>query len=149
MIGDLCENKGADKNAVLHSIGGDSRIGNKYFRPGYSFGGPCFPRDTEALQQVLEQNSVSGCLLGATRFMNQKHVEHQGYQLLKEGKDVHVIEDICYKENSVIPIVEESAKLKIAEYLVSEGAKVVIKDVPHMLDEVKKEYGHIFSYETK
>ena len=149
MIGDLCENKGADKNAVLHSIGGDSRIGNKYFRPGYSFGGPCFPRDTEALQQVLQQNNVSGSLLEGTRFMNQKHVEHQGDQLLREAKDVYIIEDICYKENSVIPIVEESAKLKIADYLVSKGAKVVIKDVPHMLDEVKKEYGNIFNYQSK
>ena len=52
-------------------------------------------------------------------------------------------------QRNVIPIVEESAKLKIADYLVSKGAKVVIKDVPHMLDEVKKEYGNIFSYQSK
>ena len=49
MVGDLCDNLNANKELVLNSIGSDSRIGTKYFKPGYSFGGPCFPRDTKAL----------------------------------------------------------------------------------------------------
>ena len=59
MISDLCDTMGANKYKVLNSIGGDSRIGNKYFRPGYSFGGPCFPRDTKALALLLEQNKIN------------------------------------------------------------------------------------------
>ena len=55
MISDLCDNSGCNKKKVLKAIGSDSRIGNKYFNPGYSFGGPCFPRDTEALRIVLEK----------------------------------------------------------------------------------------------
>ena len=52
-LSDVCDKLGADKNSVLKSVGSDSRIGNKYFNPGYSFGGPCFPRDTKALKQIV------------------------------------------------------------------------------------------------
>ena len=40
-------------------------------------------------------------------------------------------------------------KLKIAEYLAKNGKKVIIKDVSHMILEVKKEFGNLFSYEEK
>ena len=63
-----------------------------------------------------------------------------------EDKTAYTIENICYKENSKIPIIEESAKLKIAKRLVEAGKVVTIKDEKHMIDEVKKEYGNLFKY---
>lgn len=33
MISDVCDECGANKDKVLNAVGGDSRIGNKYFRP--------------------------------------------------------------------------------------------------------------------
>ena len=65
-ISDVCDKIGADKDRVLDSVGSDSRIGNKYFRPGYSFGGPCFPRDTRALALFVDSNSVNNDLLLST-----------------------------------------------------------------------------------
>ena len=44
----------ADAAHILKAIGMDSRIGNKYLKPGTPFGGPCFPRDTIALSNVLK-----------------------------------------------------------------------------------------------
>jgi len=149
MISDVCDRLGADKNIVLKSIGRDSRIGNKYFNPGYSFGGPCFPRDTKALKQVIDSVNINSDLLDATTKYNEEHSLFQTNQLLKEGKEAYVIEDICYKEGSKIPIIEESAKLKIAKNLVKAGKKVIIKDESHMIDEVIKEYGNLFEYELK
>jgi len=149
MISDVCDRLGADKNIVLKSVGGDSRIGNKYFNPGYSFGGPCFPRDTKALKQVIDSVNINSDLLGATTTYNEEHSLFQTNQLLKEGKEEYVIEDICYKEGSKIPIIEESAKLKIAKNLVKAGKKVIIKDESHMIDEVIKEYGNLFEYQLK
>jgi len=149
MISDVCDTLGADKKAVLKSVGGDSRIGNKYFNPGYSFGGPCFPRDTKALKQVVDSVKINSDLLTSTTKYNEEHVTFQANQLLEENKDTYVIENICYKENSKIPIIEESAKLKIAKKLVEEGKKVIIKDESHMINEVIKEYGNLFDYELK
>jgi nucleotide sugar dehydrogenase len=149
MISDLCDNVGADKHTVLYAIGSDSRIGNKYFRPGNSFGGPCFPRDTKALKQLMDQNDIESSLLAATTQYNQEHIYFQVQQLLREERDEYVVENVCYKENSTIPLIEESAKLKIAHELVVMGKKVTIVDVPELIDEVKKEYGNIFNYQCK
>ena len=146
MISDVCDLAGADKYAVLNSIGGDSRIGNKYFRPGYSFGGPCFPRDTKALKQFVDQMKINSDLLTATARYNEEHIEFHVNQLLSEERNEYVIENVCYKENSKIPIIEESAILKIAKRLVEAGKKVIIKDEKQLIDEVKKEYGNIFEY---
>jgi hypothetical protein len=56
---------------------------------------------------------------------------------------------VCYKEDSTIPIIEESAKLKIAEQLVKTHKKqIIIKDTANIIAEVKKEYGTLFDYEV-
>ena len=115
MISDVCDTIGANKEKVLDSIGSDSRIGNKYFRPGYSFGGPCFPRDTRALALFVEQNNINNELLLSTTKYNQLHSDFLTQKLLDENKDEYIIENVCYKEDSKIPIIEESAKLQIAK----------------------------------
>ena len=146
MISDVCDSIGANKEKVLDSIGSDSRIGNKYFRPGYSFGGPCFPRDTRALALFVDQNNINNELLLSTTKYNQLHSDFLTQKLLDENREEYVIENICYKENSKIPIIEESAKLQIAKKLVQSGKKVTIKDEIQLINEVKKEYGILFKY---
>ena len=146
MISDVCDTIGVDKYHVLDSVGSDSRIGNKYFRPGYSFGGPCFPRDTKALALFIDQNDINNELLLATSKYNELHSDFLTQKLLAEVREEYVIENICYKENSKIPIIEESAKLKIAKKLIKAGKRVIIKDEIHLINEVKKEYGNIFEY---
>jgi len=146
MISDVCDSIGADKYRVLDSIGSDSRIGNKYFRPGYSFGGPCFPRDTRALALFVDQNNINNELLLSTTKYNNLHSDFLTQKLLNENQEEYVIENICYKEDSKIPIIEESAKLQIAKQLVQHSKKVTIKDEIQLINEVKKEYGNIFNY---
>ena len=146
MISDYCNIIGANQNEVLDSIGSDSRIGNKYFRPGYSFGGPCFPRDTKALNLCLQKENIVADLLDATTKYNYEHIKFQAQELLDLNQDEYVIENICFKENSKVPIIEESAKLKIAEILIKNGKKVIIKDEIQLIQEVQKEYGKLFEY---
>ena len=145
MISDVCDVVGADKYKVLQSIGSDSRINNKYFTPGYSFGGPCFPRDTRALKQFIDKNNVNSDLLEATTKYNNEHIIFQAEQLIDENKDEYIFKKVCYKD-SEIPLIEESAKLRIAKYLVDKGKKVIINDNKDIIDEVKKEYGNIFDF---
>jgi UDPglucose 6-dehydrogenase len=148
MISDLCDTIGADKHVVLNSIGTDSRIGNKYFRPGYSFGGPCFPRDTKALKQLMDRHQINSQLLESTTKYNDEHVRFQANQLLQQKLDVYIFEGVCYKENSLIPLIEESAKLKIAAIIVKEKQRVIIRDTALIIQEVKKEYGDMFEYDV-
>ena len=148
MISDVCDECGVDKHKVLNSVGSDSRIGNKYFKPGYSFGGPCFPRDTKALKQFVDKLQINSDLLVATTKYNEEHIKYQTEQLLKENpeKEEFMFKDVCYKENSKIPIIEESAKLKIAANLAHMGKKITIRDEKQLIDEIKKEYGNLFNY---
>ena len=146
MISDVCDQVGADKECVLESIGYDSRIGNKYFKPGYSFGGPCFPRDTKALKLFVDKCNINSDILAGTTKMNEEHIIYQANQLLKLNKEQYVIEDVCYKDGVDIPLIEESAKLKIAKILVENGKTVIIKDNELIINEVKKEYGNLFKY---
>jgi len=147
MLSDVCDKLNVRKEKVLDSIGSDKRIGNKYFRPGYSFGGPCFPRDTKALQLFLDQNDIESDLLKATTSYNLKHIEVEVERLLELNLDEYIFENVCFKENCSVAIIEESAKLKIAKKLFSKGKKVIIKDNNKVIEEVKKEYGNIFNYQ--
>jgi nucleotide sugar dehydrogenase len=148
-ISDLCDVMGANKFNVLKAVGTDSRINPKYFNPGYSFGGPCFPRDTKAMKLLLNNHKIPSDILDGTIVSNEEHVTFQTSQLLKTNLDEYIIENICYKENSLVPIIEESAKLKIAKQLHENKKHVIIKDIPELLLEVKKEYGNIFEYHEK
>jgi nucleotide sugar dehydrogenase len=150
MISDFCDKVGADKFKVLDSIGSDRRIGTRYFRPGFSYGGPCFPRDTKAMKQLLDKHGIDSGILAETTKYNQSHVDFQT-DLLRRNLNVveYVFENVCYKENSRIPLIEESAKLKIAKQLVQYGKKVVIYDYADIIVEVKKEFGNLFTYRVK
>jgi nucleotide sugar dehydrogenase len=162
MVSDLCDQLGANKQTVLQAVGSDTRIGRKYFNPGLSFGGPCFPRDTKALKQLMDQNQIPSNILKATTEYNEEHNRRYAEYLISdnpvlkqsaqqatgavENDNAILFTNVCYKEGSQIPIIEESAKLKIAEALVKQyNKKVIIKDTPDIIREVKKEYGSLFS----
>jgi UDPglucose 6-dehydrogenase len=148
MVADLCDEMGANKNTVLDAIGSDSRIGNKYFKAGFSFGGPCFPRDSIAFQQVFEKYNIPNDMLKSVTMHNNAHSIYQANRLLKENLSEYTFENVAYKDNCKLPIIEESPKLKIAKFLVARNKKVIITDIAPIILEVQKEYGNIFTYKV-
>jgi nucleotide sugar dehydrogenase len=151
LIGDLCTKMGANPENVLESIGRDSRIGTKYLKYGFSYGGPCLPRDARNLANILENNGFDASLLKSTDKANENHVDFQmGRYIGSANGDKNMtftVTGVCYKNESNIPIIEESARLKIAYRLAIQGYKVVIVDQPHIIDEVRKTYGMLFGYQ--
>ncbi len=146
MISDVCDQIGANKEVVLSAMGNDCRIGPKCFKPGYSYGGPCFPRDTKAIRKFIESLSLDPTLIESSEKYNELHVIYQTDSLLKQNKESYIFKNITYKKNCKVPIIEQSAKLKIAKKLVMNGKKVILMDDPHILNLVKLEYGNIFDY---
>jgi UDP-glucose 6-dehydrogenase len=148
MIGDLADlTEGADKFDILSAVGCDKRIGHLYLKPGYGFGGPCFPRDNRALGGYIEKMGMNPFIPKATDESNKLHTIFQAQQIYDSLEDnVWEVKGVGYKEPCNVPIIEESQKLVIGKLLVERGVKVIVKDKRHMLDVVKLEYGNMFEY---
>jgi nucleotide sugar dehydrogenase len=150
LIGDIADRTpGADKNEICQAIGKDSRVGSKYIRPGYGYGGPCFPRDNRALGGYGEQVGVDALLFKATDAYNKYHTQLQLKAKIEENVNEYTFEGVAYKANTKVPIVEESQRLVIAVGLAKAGRKVTILDYKDIVTEVQKLYGGLFTYRIK
>jgi nucleotide sugar dehydrogenase len=129
MIGDIANRLGCDAFKVLEAIGTDSRIGNKYLKPGFGFGGPCFPRDNRALAKCGEEVGIDAVISKATDKMNKKHLQYQIKDFIKNypNKEETVeIDFVTYKKDSIL--IEESQQLKFVLKLKELGYKIKILD---------------------
>ncbi len=129
MIGDIADRLNCDSDKILNAVGSDSRIGGKYLKAGFGFGGPCFPRDNRALSNCATKVGIDAVISKATDEMNVKHLEYQIENFVKNNpnkeKEIE-IEYITYKKDSVI--IEESQQLKFAIKLKELGYKIKILD---------------------
>jgi len=148
MIGDISKKTpNTDARDILRAVGFDSRIGTKCLLPGYGFGGPCFPRDNRALGNYASSVGVDPIIPRATDDYNQFHARFMVEELLKENRPVYVFEDVCYKPQCPVPIIEESQKLEVARLVRMAGKKVLIKDREKVIENVMLEFGSFFEYE--
>lgn len=151
MIGDIADKtSGADKEDILRAVGADTRIGGKCLRPGYGFGGPCFPRDNRALGAHASKIGVNPIICRATDDYNDYHASLMADYLFScaTGKRVFTFTDVAYKPNCAVPIIEESQKLKVASILAEKGCQVTIRDRDFIVELVQQEYGNLFDYDV-
>lgn len=131
-IAEICENiPGGDAEKVLQAIGTDKRIGNKYFRGGLGFAGPCFPRDNRALAKSAEKFGITNLYCNLTDEINEYHKTNRICNLLLElmkEKDTCelAILGLSYKENT--PIIEESVSIEVIKALTKKDIKISIYD---------------------
>jgi nucleotide sugar dehydrogenase len=147
MIGDIADQTPhADKFAILQAVGNDKRIGSLYLKPGYGFGGPCFPRDNRALGSYAQEVGIEPIIPNATDTANKLHTQHMIEQLLDESLQEYIFQGVTYKENCTVPIIEESQKLIIAVALAKQGKRVTIIDTAEVITQVQQTFGNIFEY---
>ena len=145
-IGDLATCVGAEPEAILNAIGADSRIGGKFLKYGYGFGGPCFPRDNRALNFFARQHNYEFLQAGATDEMNRRHLMFQVNDLLRsydESEAIH-FQYVTYKPGT--EMLDESQPLALAVQLANAGRKVVIHESPDVLAELRTRFGDLFDY---
>jgi UDPglucose 6-dehydrogenase len=70
-LANLSEVLGADIELVRKGIGSDPRIGYHFLYPGVGYGGSCFPKDVQALQQTATQFGEPLKILQAVHDVNQ------------------------------------------------------------------------------
>lgn len=130
-IAALCEAVGADSHEVLHGMGLDTRIGNRFLEPGPGWGGSCFPKDTKALESIAGNFGVELPLITSAIASNtavQKRVADRIQRALGgslSGKNIAVL-GLTFKANT--DDTRESPAIAVIEHLINGGAKVVAFD---------------------
>ena len=149
MVGDIAIYSGCDPKPILEAIGSDTRIGTKYLGYGFGYGGPCFPRDNRALGIHGSDVGVDALISEASDQSNEKHLEYQ-VEIFKRNNKIDVpveFDYVTYKPESTI--LTESQQLLFATRLALSGYKIVIRERQVVIDQVRKEYGEIFTYEKR
>lgn len=117
-ISEICEKTpGASAHKVLEAIGSDSRIGTSYFKPGTSYGGPCFPRDNKAFSRYANKIDVNLQIPEAADQVNRNQISRLQdiiEKLAHEAKNILIV-GLAYKKDT--NVYEESLALKfISDY---------------------------------
>ena len=150
MIGDLAVKVGGDPEKILETIGHDKRIGPKYIKYGYGYGGPCFPRDTRAFIYYAHRNGSEAAMVEAAEKINRSHLYFQLRQFFETHSDKNKMiefDTVTYKPGVII--IEESQQLLYAAEIAKAGYSVVIKEHPDVISQIEKLYGSLFIYLEK
>lgn len=143
LIGDFAKSLNCNPSIILDGIGTDSRIGNKYLNYGYGFGGPCLPRDNNALYNYFNKmnndKNINFDICNITDRNNKNHLLFQ-FEELKDIKDPIEFHYITYKDSS--DILEESQKLKLALLLLDNGNNVIIHERLEIIEILKTKYNY-------
>jgi nucleotide sugar dehydrogenase len=140
MIGEISNKSGVgnETDVILKAIGDDSRIGNKYLKFGYGFGGPCLPRDNRALGKHMEKIQLKINLPYEVDNFNNYHTDFLYENLIDQSSDKNIpfiFDSVSYKKG--VDIITESQQLKLAIKLLENGYKVIIIDNEQILAMIK------------
>lgn len=111
---------------VLNAIGGDSRIGRKYFKYGVSYGGPCFPRDNRAFTSHLISQKIHAAIPKATDDINNSILDYWEEKINTGKFDALVLGGLAYKEGT--DFLEESFMIKLGNLMVKNNKSVFYYD---------------------
>jgi nucleotide sugar dehydrogenase len=124
MIGDIMIKAGVQDeiDTVLSAIGGDTRVGNKYLKYGFGFGGPCLPRDNRALGHFANNLGMELNLPLTVDKFNKEHAKFIKNYFIQKNPDKtipFVMDYITYKKGT--DILEESQQFQLCVDLLNEG----------------------------
>jgi len=133
-IANICEAVGADIDIVAKGMGLDPRIGPAFLRAGLGYGGPCLPKDADALKSLASNKGYDFKLLKAAIEVNtgqRRLVVNKLKQLLGslKGKEL-VLLGLAFKPGT--NDVTGAPPLDIAQLLIAEGAKLRVYDAMAM-----------------
>lgn len=155
MMGEVLARSGLDRDieAALTAIGSDSRIGSRYLRYGFGFGGPCFPRDNRAFAHYARQIGLDFPLGTIVDQFNRQHSEFIAQRMIDQNSTARpfYMRSITYKPQT--DIVEESQQLVVCQVLLAQGYKVFVEPddlVPDaMLQELLAKWGDRIEFRSR
>jgi len=139
MMGDILtkSNLGNEIDVVLNAIGGDTRVGKKYMKYGFGFGGPCLPRDNRALGHYANELGLKLNLPLTVDEFNKEHAEFIKNFFIKQNPDKtipFVMNYVTYKRGT--DILEESQQFKLCLDLLEEGYYVNVIEIDPVIKQL-------------
>jgi len=141
----LCESVGANIKDVAKGMGLDQRIGSKFLHTGPGYGGSCFPKDTNALIKIFQDNQITARIIEAVVQVN----DAQKSRMIKKirdalggsehGKTIAVL-GLTFKPQT--DDMREAASLTIIPALQEGGAKIKATD-PKGVQEAQKYFENV------
>ena len=139
MVGEVLTLSGLEDeiNTVLTAIGEDTRVGNKFLKYGYGFGGPCLPRDNRSLGAYANKLGLEYNLGLTTDNFNNEHASFlKNYFMKKNERNLPFwFQYISYKDGT--DILTESQQYRLCIDLLNAGYKVYVNDNRAILDQVE------------
>lgn len=139
MMGDILtkSNLGNEIDSVLNAVGGDSRVGKKYMKYGFGFGGPCLPRDNRALGHYANELGLKLNLPLTVDEFNKEHAEFIKNFFIGQNPDKaipFVMNYVTYKRGT--DILEESQQFKLCLDLLEEGYYVNVIEIEPVIKQL-------------
>ena len=154
MIGEILTRSGSheDIDLALEAIGQDSRIGTRYLRYGFGYGGPCLPRDNRALAHYAKKVGLDFPLGTVVDQFNRDHTRFLADKLIKDNSQAlaFYMPSITYKPGT--DIVEESQQLALCAYLLDHGHRVYIEPstlIPAATISQLQRYGDLCVFQSR
>lgn len=140
MIGEIAIKTGLENEVdlILKSIGSDSRIGNKFLKYGFGFGGPCFPRDNRSLGNHAKKQGANSKISDIINEMNNDHTEFLVEYYVSKNPDKFtpfVMKNISYKRGTDILV--DSQQYSLCLKLLSLGYTVHVQEVESVISQFR------------
>ena len=130
MVGEVMALSGreCEISKVLKAIGDDTRVGSKYLKFGYGYGGPCLPRDNRAFAAHAKKLGLEYNLGLTTDSFNQEHSKFVVDWFVNKNEQnlPFCFHYVSYKEDT--DIIEESQQYRLCCDLLNLGYKVYVVD---------------------
>ncbi len=130
-MADLCEKTGGNIRQLSRAIGLDSRIGDKFLKPGPGFGGSCFPKDILAILNIAKEYEVELSLIDSVVKSNKKRQMNMVKKISAllgnnlSGKKIGLL-GLAFKGNT--DDIRYSPAIFIAKELANNGADIFAHD---------------------
>ena len=140
-VGDLALSQNCNPSNILHAIGSDSRVGKKYLKYGFGFGGPCLPRDNRAYNffaDTVNCKNIIGESVDKANSIHGDYVFNYIKNTLERTNKSALFTQLSYKINSSLLV--ESQQLQLALRLSNYGFNVYINESDYIKEQVNTEY---------
>ncbi len=144
MLFSLCaELPDTDVDVITGALG--YRMGRRFFKGAVPYGGPCWPRDNQALAAFMDVVGVPSVMPRTIDISNEAHGKYILRKVLgmaERGETVGLL-GLSYKSGT--QVVDRSFGMDLAEWLLADGRRIVAWD-PLAFEEARAVLGDRISY---